>query len=98
YMPKLIRSARMKGYITQFCRDCGCLAGTALFLARRAFAVAGGCGLASALRLHGLEQDVGGDAYLFLHIMVGVEFGMACGVGLVIANVAAELGQMAGRD
>src|SRR6266852_2522148 len=56
------------------------------------------CQLSAAQELHGLDQRAGGVAGLFLESLVAVERVMAGGVGFEVADIAVELGGMAGRD
>src|SRR4030095_6174455 len=52
----------------------------------------------AAYELHRLHQGPRGVARLFLQRLVAVERVMAGGVGLVVADIAVELGGVTGRD
>ena len=64
-----------------------------LFLPRRAQILPGGDERAGELTAHRLEQGQGGVAHLLLNRGIGIELGMAGGVGFPTADVAVELGR-----
>ena len=55
-------------------------------------------GLAAAHQLHGLDQGARGVARLLLEGLVAIERVVVGGIGFVVADIAVELGGMAGRD
>ena len=57
-----------------------------LFVPRRAQILAGGDERAGELAAHRLEQSAGRVAYLVLDRGIGIELGVASGVGLPIAD------------
>jgi hypothetical protein len=61
-----------------------------LLVPRRAQILAGGDERAGELAAHRLEQSAGRAAYLVLDRGIGIELGVASGVGLPIADVAIE--------
>src|SRR5215208_8231880 len=54
--------------------------------------------LSAAHQLHGLDQGAGGVARLLLEGLVAIERVVVRGIGLVVADIAVELGSVSGRD
>src|SRR5215213_5065646 len=54
------------------------------------------CELSATQQFHGLDQGARGVARLFLEGLVAIERVVAGGIGLVVADIAVELGSMAG--
>ena len=55
------------------------------------------CEPSTAHQLHGLDQGARGVARLLLEVLVAIESVVIRGIGLVVADIAVELGGMAGR-